>query len=234
MRQKLGVALAVFALALSGAREAADQFGQFKSLAGAWATTNAWNSLLVYAAGTFDGLAPRKAAPTVLVAANSATRGSAKVTRRVVRTVTRRQTQARVEVAGPQLEVATLTINPAEADTRRSDVDEFEVGARREAGAFAGSHGRKFGAADFETQIARAGIEAELARLGAAEFVLKFARVEARKGRGPVRRPTPQRKVEEARDEEPAGEPDGGDAQEVLFETPSSSGLLNCDEEPRR
>ena len=223
MRQKLGVALAVFALALSGAREAADQLDQLKSLAGAWASTNAWNSLLVYAAGPFNGLAPRKATPTTLVAANSAARAGEKVVRRAVRTAARKQTRPKAEAAGPQLEIAALTISSAEAASRRSDVDEFEIGVRHEAGT-----------ADFETQIARAGVRSELARLGAAEFVLKFARVEARKGRAPVRRPAPRRKVEEARDDEPAGEPADGDAREVLFESPSSSGLFNCDEEPRR
>ena len=132
MRRKLGVALAVIAIALSGAREAADQFRQLKSLAGGWATTNAWNSLLVYAAGTFDGLAPQRQTP--LVASGSDSRGEARAARarRAIKSAARKPARAKVEAAEPV--VAELALSHAEAAARVSEVEEFRVEVRRDTG----------------------------------------------------------------------------------------------------
>jgi hypothetical protein len=241
MRQKLGVALAVVALALSGAREASDQFHQLKSLAGGWATTNAWNSLLVYAAGTFDGRAPQRR--TTLIASNYAAGGEAKSprARRAAKPATRKPARARVGAAEPA--IAELALSFDGAGTRRSDVEEFRIEVSRDAGAKAAALVRPFAAADFETElareasrggeVARAQLASEMSKLRGGELVFKFAQVETLRARPPHRRPAPRRKVEEPRDEAAHSEQDG-DAQDVLFDAPSPSGLLNCDEEPRR
>jgi hypothetical protein len=225
----------VVALALSGAREATEQFRQLKSLAGGWATTNAWNSLLVYAAGTFDGLAPQRR--TALVASNSVSCDGAKaqVARRKAKPAARRPARVKVETAEPL--VAELALNFDEADSQRSDVDEFRIEVGRDAGAKV--YVPRFAAADFETEVARgAGREAEAARaqlsselskLWGSDFVFKVTQSETLRGRSALKRRAPRRRVEERRDETSDAE-----AQDALFEAPSASGLLNCDDEPRR
>jgi len=235
MRQKLGVALAVVALALSGAREATEQFHQLKSLAGDWATTNAWNSLLVYAAGTFDGLAPQR--QTALVASNSAPCDDAKAATARRKPATRRPARVKVKTAEPV--IAELALSHAEAASLRSDVEEFRIEVRREAGEKAAALIRPFVAMDFETELARevshgaeaarARLASELSKLWGKDFVFKFTQVETFKGRAASKR----RQVEEARDAAADAERDA-DAQDVLFDATSDSGLLNCDEEPRR
>ena len=238
MRQKLGVALAVVALTLSGAREATEQFRQLKSLAGGWATTNAWNSLLVYAAGTFDGLAPQR--QTALVASTTASCGDAKASRarRAVKSGTRRPARVKVEAAEPV--IAELALSHAEAAAGRSRVEEFRVEVAHDA-AKAAMIVPRFAAADFETEVAReAGADAarrELAlgmpKLFGRDFVFKFTQAETSKGRAARRRQALRRKVDERRGEATDAGGDA-DAQEILFEAPSDSGLLNCDDEPRR
>jgi hypothetical protein len=238
MRQKLGVALAVVALTLSGAREATEQFRQLKSLAGGWADTNAWNSLLVYAAGTFDGLAPQR--QTALVASNAASCGDAKAsrTRRAVRQAARRPARVKVETAEPV--IAELALSHVEGVKRRSEVEEFRIEVTHDAAKSAMIVPR-FSAADFETEVAReAGADAARAELALGmpklfgrDFVLRFTQVETSKGRAARRRQALRRKVDERRVEATDAERDAG-AQEILFEAPSDSGLLNCDDEPRR
>lgn len=235
MRQKLGVALAVVALALSGAREATEQFRQMKSLAGGWATTNAWNSLLVYAAGTFDGLAPQPR--TALVASNPAARNDTKATRarRAVKSAARKPARLKAETAEPL--IVELALSFDEAGSRGPDVEEFRIEVGRDAGAKGAAIVPRFAAADFETEVAReagrARLSSEMPRLSGKDFVFRLAPVETPKSRPARRRAATRRKVEETRDEAPDTGRDG-DTQEVLFEAPSDSGLLNCDEEPRR
>lgn len=238
MRQKLCVALAVVALALSGAREAAEQFRQLKSLAAGWADTNAWNSLLVYAAGTFDGLAPQR--QTALVAANTASRGDRKAAaeRRAVRSAARRPARVRVETAQPV--IAELALSHAEAAPRRVTVEEFRVEVAHDA-AKAAKIVPRFAAADFEMEVAReanadaarSDLALGMPKLFGRDFVLRLTQVEASKRRAALRRPAPRRWVDERRAAELDAERDA-DAQEAFFETPSDSGLLNCDDEPRR
>lgn len=238
MRQKLCVALAVVAVALSGAREATEQFRQLKSLAGGWATTNAWNSLLVYAAGTFDGLAPQR--QTALVASNAAACGDAKASRarRAVKSATRRP--ARVKAETPQPVIAELALSHAEGATLRSDVEEFRIEVTHDT-AKAAMIVPRFSAADFEMEVARetssdaarAQEALGMPKLFGRDFVFRFRQVETSKGRAAHRRGETRRKVNAPRDAEADAERDA-DAQEVLFEAPSDSGLLNCDDEPRR
>lgn len=241
MRRKLGVALAVVALALSGAHEASDQFRQLKSLAGDWAHTNAWNSLLVYAAGTFDGLAPQR--QTALVASNSASSpegAKASRARRAFKQATRRPERVRVEAVGPV--IAELALSHAAAG--RSDVEEFRIEVARDAGANAKSLVPRFAAADFEIEVAReAGADAararlasEMSKLRGKDVVFRYTQVETLRSRAAGRRIATRRKAEEQpRDEDEAT--DAGrdaEAQELLFEAAPDAGLLNCDEEPRR
>lgn len=241
MRQKLGVALAVVALALSGAREASDQFRQLKSLAGGWATTNAWNSLLVYAAGTFDGRAPERR--TALVASNTVSscddpRAAAR--RRAVR-ATRKPARVKVEDARPL--IAELELSHAGTAARRSEVEEFRIEVGRDAGTAARSFVPRFAAEVFETEVAReegaksarARLESELSKLRGGEFVIRFTQAETLKGRDAHRRNAPRRRAEGPREAAADAERDGdADSQEALFEAPTDAGLLNCDEEPRR
>ena len=238
MRQKLCVALAVVAVALSGAREATEQFRQLKSLAGGWADTNAWNSLLVYAAGTFDGLAPQQR-QTALVASNAASCGDRKAAtrRRAVKSAARRPARVRVEAARPV--IAELALSHAEGATRRPVVEEFRIEVSHDAKA--ALLVPRFAAADFETEVARE-VVAEAARaelplgmpkLFGRDFVVRLKQVEASRVRAASRRVERRRKAGEPRDAERDADRDA-DAQEVLFEAPSDSGLLNCDDEPRR
>ena len=240
MRQKLGVALAVVALAISGAREASDQFHQLTSLAGGWATTNAWNSLLVYAAGTFEGLAPQR--QTALVASNTASScESAKTATARRKPAARKPARVRVEAAEPV--IAELALSHAEARSLRSEVEEFRIEVRRDAGEKAAALVPRFAAMDFETELARetnlgadaarARLASELSKLWGKDFVFKFRQVETSRGRAAGRRNAERRKVEERRAEATDAAQDA-DAREVLFEAPSDSGLLNCDDEPRR
>ena len=236
MRQKLCVVLAVVAVALSGAREATEQFRQLKSLAGGWADTNAWNSLLVYAAGTFDGLVPQRQA--ALVASNSASCGDQKAAkRRAIKSATRRPARVKAETAEPV--IAELALSHAEGAARRSEVEEFRVEVAHDAKA--SLLVPRFSAADFETEVARdAGYDAARAqealgmpKLFGRDFVFKFRQVEPARGRAALRRGETRRKVNEPRAAEPDAEAEA-EAQDVLFEAPSASGLLNCDDEPRR
>lgn len=235
MRQKLCVALAVVALALSGAREATEQFRQLKSLAAGWASTNAWNSLLVYAAGTFDGIAPQRQA--ALVASNSAPRGGAKAAakRRAVRSVARRP--SRVKADEPV--IAELALGHAGAATRRVEVEEFRIEVARD-GAKTALLVPRFAAADFETEVARESNAAReqpelgLPNLFGKDFVLRLRQAEAAKGRAALRRPASRRRVDEHRGETATDDERDAEAQDVLFAAPSDSGLLNCDDEPRR
>lgn len=238
MRQKLCVALAVAALALSGAREATEQFRQLKSLAGGWATTNAWNSLLVYAAGTFDGLAPQKA--SAHVASNSASCGDRKAAagRRAVRSANRRPARAAVEAAEPV--IAELALSHAEGAVRRAEVEEFRVEVVHDA-ARAAMIVPRFAAADFETEVAReAGADAArpqpapgMPQSFVRDFLFKYRQVETIRGRAARGRSEKRRKANAPRAAEADAEHDA-DAQETLFEAPSDSGLLNCDDGPRR
>lgn len=241
MRRKLGVALAVVALTLSGAREATEQFRQLKSLAGGWATTNAWNSLLVYAAGTFDGLAQQQR-PAALVASNSCGDAKAAAKRRAARPATRRPARVKVETAEPV--IVELALGRAEVAPLRSEVEEFRIEVVQDAAKSAMIVPR-FVAADFETEVAReAGADAArsqpalgMPKLFGRDFVFRLTQVETSRSRAALRRPAPRRKVDgrraEATDAERDAERDA-DAQEILFEAPSDAGLLNCDDEPRR
>jgi hypothetical protein len=235
MRQKLGVALAVLALAVSGAREASDQFRQLSSLAGDWAANNAWNSLLVYAVGTFDGIVPQRRAP--LVASHSSESCDANVTvakRRVAKP--RRAARVKAEAAEPL--VSELALGHAESAARRSEVEEFRIEIGRDA-AQAAALVPQFGGALFETELAREGgraaaeakLATELQRLWGRDLVFKFTPDEAVRGRAAVRRIAPRRKAEQPREARTDAD---AEAQEILFDAPSDSGLLNCDEEPRR
>ncbi|HLL76139.1 MAG TPA: hypothetical protein VK421_12845 [Pyrinomonadaceae bacterium] len=238
MRQKLGVALAVAAFALSGARGASDQFRQLKSLAGDWANTNAWNSLLVYAAGTFDGLVPQR--QTALVASNSAACGDAKATtaRRAARPA-RKPVRVKVEEARPV--IAELALSHAEAAAGSSEVEEFRIEIGRDAGETTEALIPRFAATVFETEVAReSGADAarvrlasEVSKLWGKEFVFQFTPAETPRGRAALRRSATRRKADERRVEATDAELDA-DAIETLFEAPSGTGLLNCDEEPRR
>ena len=237
MRQKLGVALAVVALALSGAREATEQFHQLKSLAGGWATTNALSSLLVYAAGTFEGLAPQRQTP--LVASNSAAPGGATRSRarRAVKPTARKPARVKVETAEPL--IVALALSHAEAATRDSDVEEFRVEVGRDAGAKGAVLVPRFAVADFETEVAREDVRALLppAMPGhwGKDFTFKFRPSLPMKGRTPHKRNATRRRAAEPSPAEAPGAAEApDDAQEVLFETPSDSGLLNCNEAPRR
>ena len=236
MRRKLGVALAVVALALSGAREATEQFRQLKSLAGGWATTNAWNSLLVYAAGTFDGLAPRR--QTALVASNSAPCGTAKAARarRAVRPAARKPARVKAETAEPL--IAELALSFDERGPQGSDVEEFRIEVGRDAGAKGAALVPRFSAADFETEVAReagrAQPAAEMPKLRGKDFVLRYTQVETLRGRAALRRAATRRKIDEQSRGEAADSGRDDAPQGVPFEAPSDSGLLNCDEEPRR
>jgi len=237
MRQKLGVALAVIAIALSGAREATEQFHQLKSLAGGWATTNAWNSLLVYAAGTFEGLAPQKK-QAALVASNTAascdaTRPRA---RRAAKPVVRRPARVKAEAAEPL--IAVLALGPDAADSGRSDVEEFRIEVGRDAGVKGAMLVPRFAAADFETEVARE--DARSQRLPALpgywvkDFTFKFRPALPMRSSDALRRNAQRRRGAEPSRVEATGDEAPADAQEVLFEAPSDSGMLNCDDEPRR
>jgi hypothetical protein len=231
MRQKLGVALAVVALALAGAREAAEQFHQLSSLAGVLGTTSAWNSLLVYAAGTFDGLAPQR--PTALVASNSAS-CDAKVSakRRAVKSAARRPARVKAETVEPL--IVELALSHAEGDARRSDVEEFRIEVGRDAGAKGALLIPRFAAMDFETEVARAPqVATEVSKLRDRDFTFRFMPALPLRSRDAVRRNAPRRKAESSRAEATSDEAPA-DALDVLFAAPSDSGLLNCDEEPRR
>jgi hypothetical protein len=244
MKQKLVFTLAVAVMALSGAREASEQFHRLKSFAGELGGTGFLGALVVFASGE-SGTIPRPARALVASSA-SAGEGATRARRALTRARARRAGAEvlKVETAATRFEVVDL----AEAGGLAAGFAPLPEALRLDARSLGP---RAEAAAEHER------IVWELEKLSRAEVFLKVARRSRGEGRERARvffeLPQPLRIGQEFeparekadRDHEADDErrkardsQDESDENDARFFAPAAAGasgsLLNCDTEPRR
>lgn len=258
MRQKLYATLAVAVLTLSGARETCKHFNELKSLAGEW--SGAWNTMLVYAGAYAEGLESRPA-PTMLAASHTVScRGESAAAVARNRRARVRQTPAARRDAPADLrpESAKIACGPVAKPEAAHKILKSRLRAPVGAGEIAAAFHTDFGAQSLRTLATgreikilraplldgrskreRAVVEPKVARIGVRNF--GNHRVIVRLPELPGVNPEALRAVEAAAEVWPASTasssgPEGLGEDEVIFVAPqsSSSGLLNCDAQPRR